>query len=230
MCDCYYWYLKLFGPIWTVENSVWPDVRLQRSPMSPKCYQKSSHISFYSQSDVFKTAKLSPNIWATFRFKKICHQKLLKIAQSGHTVWHWPKMQICQKLRNATSVRLWFYRFQITAVYFCQNINIDFYLIMILVIATKQIALFWGFDFLLRCSNNKLSRFTAIEKNVPVVWVPSSWWKSAIVKAMKLEVAGGMFCKLSKLTQCHNWHYGLFVHQKSAFWSWPNPIKILAVC
>ena len=50
---------------------------------------KSSHNSFYLNSEIFqKQPQMLPDIWATF-YKKICHQEISNIAQSGHTDPDW---------------------------------------------------------------------------------------------------------------------------------------------
>ena len=66
------------------QQSVRPDVRLKRSPISTKSCPKNSHSSFYTKSSVFKIAQKVTK-YSGYFWKKICHREITKIAQTGHT-------------------------------------------------------------------------------------------------------------------------------------------------
>ena len=68
---------------------VWPDVGVKSSPNFSKSYPRSSHNSFYVRVRFFKIAQNDANNLGYF-CEKFCHQKLSKIAQSGHTGAHAP--------------------------------------------------------------------------------------------------------------------------------------------
>ena len=63
---------------------VWPDAEILSRPNISKSCRKSSYSSLCKKMDVFKTAQ-TVNIHLGYFCKKICHQELSKIAQSGHT-------------------------------------------------------------------------------------------------------------------------------------------------
>ena len=58
----------------------WSENSLNISKYGPK----SNHKSFYLARDVYKIAQIVTNYLDHFS-KKICHQKVWKITQSGHT-------------------------------------------------------------------------------------------------------------------------------------------------
>ena len=68
-----------------VAHKVWPDVGIKIVLMLPKVAQKIATANFTWKWSISKWPKKSPNILGYFCMK-ICHQELIKIAQSGYTV------------------------------------------------------------------------------------------------------------------------------------------------
>ena len=73
-------------------RSVWPDVGVKRSPNVSKRYPRSCRSSLNIKVRFFKIAqKVDNNLGCIY--SKFCHQELLKIDQSGHTLFksnRWP--------------------------------------------------------------------------------------------------------------------------------------------
>ena len=65
-------------------HSVRPDEGIKNSKIFPKRCPKSSHIRLYSDNDTSQMAQ-KVSRFLGYYCRKICHQGLSKIAQSGHT-------------------------------------------------------------------------------------------------------------------------------------------------